>query len=183
MNEPGNFTPIPALWVNATDILLFFLSANDVKFLTASDDPWFTATTVAHEFDPTGATGNETVTYYVRDEPARVLGCASRHQICNSDFKSGESKSNRSCTPLAGFTCAYTAADALWRTDEQRALFNASVYNILTNVDDLRGIISTAGIASLNARYLLADGVQGSLPTDQWQVEVGNWYAATLAKL
>lgn len=178
MKEPGNFTPIPALWANATDVMLFFLSANDVKFFKACDDPWFAATAIAHEFDPTGASGNTTVTYYVRDEPARVLGCASRYQFCNSDSKSG-----KSCTPLAGYYCAIAAADALWRTDGHGDLFNTSIFNILPSVADLRGVVSVAGIASLKARDTLQDGLQGPLPNNQWQLEVENWYGATLADL
>lgn len=158
VNEPGNFTPIPALWANETDVMLFFLSANDVKFLNACDDPWYAATTIAHEYDPTGASGNTTVTYYVRDEPARVLGCASRYQFCNPDSKSG-----KSCTPLAGFYPATAAADELWRTDGQRDLFNASVYNILAGVVDLRGIVSVAGIASLKARVHITRWCTGSI--------------------
>jgi hypothetical protein len=186
----GNFSPIPALWANETDVMLFFLSANDIKFLKPCDDPWYAATTLAREFDPTGLSGNTTVTYYVRDEPARALGCTSAYQFCHPDISSGKSgesgesgKSGKSCTSLAGYYPATAAADALWQTDEQKALFNASVYNILDAIGDLEDIVAVAGIASLKARELLQSGLQGSLPNNQWQREVENWYGATLAEL
>jgi hypothetical protein len=187
VKEAGNFSPIPALWANETDVMLFFLSANDIKFFKPCDDPWYAATTLAREFDPTGLSGNTTVTYYVRDEPARALGCTSAYQFCHPDISSGKSgesgESGKSCTSLAGYYRATAAALALWQTDEHKALFNASVYNILTDVSDLRDIAAVAGIASLKAREILQDGLQGPLPNNQWQREVENWYGATLAQL
>lgn len=184
MKLVGDFTPIPALWANTTDVSLFFLSANDIKFSTACNDPWYAATTVAHEIDPTGASGNTTVTYYIRDEPARVLGCTSQYQFCNPDFKPGESgKSAKSCTPLAGMYRAIAVADALWQTDGQRDLFNAFINGIFLDISDLRETVSVAGIASLTARESLQDGLQGPLPDKQWQLEVENWYGATLADM
>lgn len=71
----------------------------------------------------------------------------------------------------------------LYKTDEHSNLFNASLYNILTRVSDLNVIVSVAGIASLKSRDTLSTGLQGSLPNNQWQLEVENWYGATLADL
>lgn len=173
MEAASTFTPIPALWDNATDVALFFLSANDIIFMEASDDPWYTATIIAKESDSTGFSDNTTFRIYVHDEPARVVGCASRYQFCN--------KSGKSCTALLGYYSAVAAADALWQIDGQRNLFDAFLNNVVNRISDLNSIVSVAGIASLKARDSLSNGVQGSLPNNQWQLEVENWYGAILA--
>ena len=176
--EESDFTPIPALWDNATDVVLFFLSANDVIFAGACDDPWYAATNVAAASDFTSLWGDTTIKFYVHDEPVSILGCASQYQFCRSDSKSG-----KSCTPFAGYNNAVVATDALWQIDEQRNLFGPLLDNILPHVSDVRAIVSVAGIASLKARDKLYNGFQGSLPNNQWQLEVENWYGATLADL
>ena len=174
----SDFTPVPALWDNATDVLLIFLSANDVIFMEACDDPWYSATTTVNASDPEATWGNTTVTFYVHDEPVGILGCASRYQFCNADSKSG-----KSCTPLAGYDVAVTAADRLLHVDRQRILLDPWLNNVFTLTSDVRTIVSVAGIASLKARDSLFQGFQGSLPNNQWQIEVENWYTATLAGL
>lgn len=184
MKASSAFFPIPALWNNASDVLLFLLSTNDVHFLEACHDPWYAATTrIDKKMSPTSPWGNNTtIPLYVRDEPARVLGCASRYQLCIA--KSGKSKSEKSCTPLAGYRGGMlTSVDALWQTDGQRSIFDAWLKNIWFSVSSISSITSVAGIASLKARDSLAFGLQGSLPNNQWQLEVENWYGASLADL
>lgn len=185
MDAKSLFTPIPALWANATDVFLFFLSANDIKFVEGCDDPWYAATTFDQKFS---AADKWNATYCYQDEPARVLECVSRHQFCNADSnstqsQSGKSNSGQSCTPLAGFDSAVAAADAVWQTDEQRHFFNASFNKILYAGTDISTLVSVAGITSLKARDKLFSDIQGPLPNNQWQVEVENWYDATLADL
>ena len=116
MDARSMFIPIPALRISATDLFLFFLSTNNIKFIGGCDDPWFAATTFDQEFSEWG--GDTKDRFYDSDEPARVLGCVSRHQYCNADSNStksnsGKFKSGQSCTPLAGFESAVAAADAV----------------------------------------------------------------------
>ena len=153
---------------------LFFLSANDVVFTERCDDPWFAAQskgwTIPDSF-------NKSAVVYLRDEPARVLGCAERYQFCNPG-----SETSGSCTPLAGIYPASMAANATWQTVEQREFFNASS-NQIFHADGLLEIVTVAGISSLTAREVLQAGRQGPLPSHQWQLEVENWFGATLADL
>lgn len=161
--------------MNATDLSLFFLSTNGVAFTEPSDDLWYAAHNV---LTANPSQDNALTTAYSGDEPVRVLGCATRYQYCNPDPKMGHS-----CTPLAGIFTATSAADALWTTDKQKNFFNASSNSILTGTGGLVDIVIDTGISSLIARHSLSQGFQGPLSNNQWQLEVENWFAATLADL
>jgi hypothetical protein len=178
MEEQSTFDPIPALGGNETDVTLFFLSANDVTHTTPCDDPWYAAHLMRPWHNRGAASPNATIPTYLRDEPTRALGCATRYQFCNPD-----SGIRDSCTPLTGIYPATMAADKLWRTDEQREFFNTSSNQILKVASGLVEIVSMTGISSLTARQGLANGMQGPLPSNQWQLEVENWFGATMADL
>ena len=178
----GDFGPIPALWGNNSGVTCIFLSMNGVLFLEPCDDPWYAATTFIDAAKigidiiiPSQASANTTGGYYVRDEPARVLGCTEQYQYCNPVFKSNKSgKPGKSCTPLAGWYQAGAASFALWQSDEQRNFFNTSLNKIIGQSSSLDDIVKSANIASLKAREKLASGLQDPLPDDQWQSEVEN---------
>lgn len=172
LKEQSELFPISALQANASDITLLFLSVNGVAFVTPCDDPWYAAHTL-----PIG--GNTSRASLVGgDKPVSVLGCTEQYQFCNPDPKMG-----RSCTPLSGIHAATATADTLWRTDKQRGFFNTSSNSILNGAGGLYEIVAYTGISSLIARHSLSQGLQGSLPSNQWQLEVENWYGATLADL
>lgn len=148
---------------------LFFLSSNGVAFTKPCDDPWY----AAHRSKVEDASGP------TQDGPAGVLGCVERYQFCNPDSKMG----GDSCTPFTGIYTATAAAEALWRTNKQREFFNISSDSILKDAGDLHDIVMYMGISSLIARRGLTRGFQGSLPNNQWQLEVENWFTTTLADL
>lgn len=140
------------------------------------DDLWYAAHSVVRTVDSTSETGS--LSYYLHDEPVRVLGCTTRYQFCNPDPKMGSP-----CTPLAGIFTLAAAADALWQTEEQRRFFNAASTQIVNNAGGLTEIVTFTGITSLLARHSLANSMQGPLPSNQWQLEVENWFGATMADL
>lgn len=166
----SDFAPIPALRVNATDTALIFLSLNDIMFLERCDDPWYAATTIIKTETDTSVNK----TFYHGDEPARVLGCTERYQFCNPG-----SETNNSCTPLAGYDTARAAANTVWRTDAQREFFKVLVREIIGIFE----IVLIADISSLTAREKLSGGLQGLLANNQWQLDVENWFTASLADL
>lgn len=166
----SDFAPIPALRANATDITLFFLSFNDILLSVPCKDPWYAATTKL-TYEPDASMKNH---IYHGDEPARVLGCVELYQFCNPG-----SKTNNSCTPLAGYFTAQRAANTLWQNDEQREFFKAVSHEI----SGLKELVYFAGISSLTARDTLSEGRQGSLLDYQWKVEVENWFKTNLADL
>lgn len=175
LKAKSRFIPIPALQANATDVTLFFLSTNGIVFTKPCDDPWYAAHYSKVE-DDTWADPSSPA--HVQDGPARVLGCAERYQFCNPDFKMGPS-----CTPFTGIFTATAAAETLWQTNKQKQFFNISFNSILKDAGDLYDIVMYMGISSLIARRGLTGGFQGSLPNNQWQLEVENWFTSTLADL
>ena len=181
LKEESNFSPISALQANATDVTLFFLSTNGVAFSKPCDDPWYAAHDSFFSGDDEGANdegADDEGFYYNMKEPVRVLGCATRYQFCNPDPKMGHS-----WTPLTGIFTATAAADALWRTDKQREFFNTSSSSILSGAGGLVEIVQFTGISSLISRHGLVNGYQVSLPSNQWQLEVENWFGTTMADL
>ena len=179
LKKTSNFLPIPALWNNTNDILLFFLSSHDVKYLEACYDPWFAATIpIDTKLNATSPWGNPNVMFYVGDEPARVLGCVSRYQFCNA--RSNKSKPDKSCTPLAKYSDVFASLDALWQIDEQRSFFDAWIKNIWIDVNNIAIITFVAGIAFLKTRDSLSNDIQNSLLYNQWQLKIEYWYNAIL---
>lgn len=174
LKKESEVVPISVLQANATDVTFMFLSTNGIFFNTRCDDPWYAA------FNPMPVNDNSIKPVYFAEEPVRVLGCTERYQFCNPN---PNFKMDSSCTPLTGIFTATAAADALWRTNEQRKIFNISSNAILSDADGLYEMVSVTGISSLIARHSLFVGVQDQLPNNQWQLEVENWYGATLADL
>lgn len=174
--EASDFYPISALQVNASDVTLLFLSTNGVQFVTPCDDPWY----AAHNLNfMRSVSGNNTWREFPHgDEPVRVLGCTQQYQICNPDLKMGHS-----CTPLTGARTVIAAADVLWQTNKQKKLFRTLANSILIDAGHLYGTVAATGVSSLIARHGLVGGLQGRLPSNQWQLEVENWYGAALADI
>ena len=176
--ELSDFTPISALWDNASDVILLFLCGNGVMFREACHDPWYSATTQVNLSMTSDSSSDTNFSAYLHDESAGLFGCTSRVQFCNADSKSG-----KSCTSLAGFHKALAAVDALWSTDEQKGFFDAWLNNVWIEVSDISIVIFIAGIAFLKTRDTLANGFQSLLFNNQWQLEVENWYDAILIDL
>ena len=126
----------------------------------------------------TASLRNPSINFVSADQPVDVLECTERYQFCNPD-----SKMSQSCTPLTGIFTATQAADTLWRTTKQREFFNTSSNLMLNNAGGLVEIVGLTGISSLLSRHSLSVGNQSPLPSNQWQLEIENWYGATLADL
>lgn len=173
----GTFFPIPELQRPAADVSLAFLSANDVPFSQQSDDSWYSAhLPITDTFTMHNVTTN--MTLYYRDDPVRVLGCTSRYQYCNPNLEP-----NISCTPLTGIFAVQPLAESLWKTEQQGAMFNWSSSTILHNAIGLIEVLSKLGTSSLTARHKWADGKQGPIPDNQWQLDVEHWFTTILADL
>ncbi|KAF7511866.1 hypothetical protein GJ744_003099 [Endocarpon pusillum] len=124
VNENSSFLPILDLIVPAADISLIFLSANDIMFQEPSKDDWYAAerpTTQKFSFFE-----DENRSFYVRNEPVRVLGCASRYQFCNPNIER-----NSSCTTWGGIEQTMALAGNLWQTERQKVLVGLSMDRIL----------------------------------------------------
>ena len=159
------------------DVTLFFLSANDIMFAEQSNDSWYSAHVRSSKtIGRTDMPGRMYV--YYRDDPVRILGCASRYQFCNANLKS-----NVSCTPLTGISAVQPLVESLWQTEGQRALSRWSISAILNDAIGVWEVVMGLGVSSLTARNKHAAVLQAGLPDNQWQLEVEHWFTATLAYL
>ncbi|CAN9463692.1 unnamed protein product [Alternaria alternata] len=166
----GDFDPIPEL--NQTndeaDLTLLALSTNDVIFEKPVTDPWYSATTEV-ESQETGQ-----ALRYFSDHPASFVGCKVQHQWC-------EPNENR-CTQLAAFNKVALEAQTLSYSPVQ----NASVYAMtwaLNMAPSIETIVDRLGVTALTSRYTLNYGIQGPLPTNQWQTEIQHLHSTSLAAL
>lgn len=123
---------------------------------------------------------------YVHDEPASPLACALQYQFCNPNLP----ESTR-CEPLRGWG-AYSAypdyasmIPKLFGTGAQQNIMNwmSRVIFMSAGATPMDDLVSETGISALIARHGLQRAVQGALPSNQWQLEVESWFAASLASL
>lgn len=177
IEESSSFLPIPDLLHPMADVSLFFLSANDILFAEQSNDSWYSAQVLSsYKMGRHNTPG--ILSFYYRDDPVRILGCTSRFQFCNVNLES-----NSSCTPLTGMGAAQELSESLWQTERQRALSRWSTSAILRDAANIVDIVLALGVSSLTARYKRGEGVQASLPDNQWQLEAEHWFKITLADL
>lgn len=114
-------------------------------------------------------------TIYAFDRPVSVLGCASRWQFCDA--------AKQNCTSLTGFTSAHATASRIWSSTTQQKSFEvwkAAYWDLSSGFE---GMIDNLGISLLTARNTLNSGLQGSLPSNQWQREILHWYQTSMTKI
>jgi hypothetical protein len=196
----GQFVPIPELRAVDADVGLIFLSANDILYEAPTNDDMYAARTpVCAAMGMRGA--NVTRPFYIRDEPARVLGCTSRYQFCRAATSAGSSAAGArtvtanattgedgnedgSCTPLVGLTSGLQQASKLWRGNRRQArLFEWATAALAVDPMRVWTVPNWLGPAALTARYSMGSGLQGPLPDDQWHREVEFWFVTSLAHI
>lgn len=161
------------------DVTLAFLSANSIPFVDPVDDPWYSA-----HSNPFQATVNAsafgdhseseaTGTAYFRDRPVSVLACTEQYQLCAPN-------SRPECTPLTGIALLGEAMGDLSLSNAQAATADVLYGSTYAN---LYAVISLLGTSSLLARNSKSASIQGSLPSNQWTLEVQSWNQIVLADL
>ncbi|KAI0549781.1 hypothetical protein F4679DRAFT_545541 [Xylaria curta] len=196
---PGNFFPESDLQRPDADIDLYFLSGNGIVSSQPVNDPWYRSNVLSN-YTYYGNDTNLTMhsfQVYHPIEAASPLGCATQYQICK-----GPVATNDSCGPLASFNDAWAGALLLFNislndqynyTHEQiieayssdheasRALW--LVMAMQNYPAQLIQAVQSLGSHSLASERSLTFGVQGSLPDDQWKLDVDNWWNITLSLL
>lgn len=176
---------IPELSRSDANTELFFLSSNDIQFLNATDDPWFSAhqpnLVEVQEFkDETGESQQVRLASYAADSPISVIGCASSIQVCDSN-----KPVSIGCSSLQGmpsrWSIDFDRALEAPGTQEQVTLFKA--FSSFANLGSqyLSTIVQELGATALQARQSLVVGQQSKLPADQWQIEMRQFFATFLA--
>lgn len=169
----STFTPNNQLARTDADLTIAFLSGYGVFSGTPIYDPWYQSTTDFVNTSAQGKSGWEEV--YRQDEAASPLACASQWQFCNVD--------SSACGPLASYEDAYDGASLVFADPDaaDRFLWFANSLSILNNM--LQGMLEMAQVDALLAKQSVDDGYQETLPDNQWQLEVTNWFAICLAFL
>lgn len=186
LHESGSlFQPIDSIRQHDADILIIFLSGNGVLFLESTDDNWYRT---AH--DPINITmfkGNEkyNVQYCVLEEWASPLACTDTHQFCKT-----MPEDKRECGPLVSFRDAVGGAASLFNSSYDKAVTH-QIDNVTTPLEaqwlyfiaifgpsrpSLGDAIPNMGAAALQSQKMLANGLQGPLEKDQWQLDVTHWW-------
>ncbi|KAH7363722.1 hypothetical protein BKA66DRAFT_514601 [Pyrenochaeta sp. MPI-SDFR-AT-0127] len=169
----NTWKPIPELIRPDADVSLFFLAANDIRFFTPVNDPWFAAGSQG-PVNMSISVGDMEV--YLSDDPVRVLGCVQQYQFCKP-----APKQNASCTPLLGINEALTAGTLIFTqpSDQGRFLWSASaILNMASGFTELARVLKGGALLasdSLSAMW------QYDLPNNQWELELEHWFKFTLA--
>lgn len=179
----SDFTPIPELYSDDGDLHLIFLQGNGVYFHEKTTDPWYQATQLGPSFY---TSLNITQNVYQPREAASPLACVEKYQFCNAD---------RECGPLTAQERAIREGASLFNMPNfTSALANDVVpedpvssrfywfylvlFRMATDVDIM---LWNLGSKALMSKQSLFDGIMGSLPDDQWQLDVKYWWATRLA--
>ena len=155
------------------DTSLFLLAPNSISYAQPVADPFFSANTPNVVSNPVD-NGTTNFTYYSSDVDVHVLGCIDQHQFCNP--------TNSQCTPLTAYWLASHGFEKLGMSPMQievasrlsRGLIFMNMYFSVNG----RG---SSALRAAETVYELAQ--QGSLPDDQWILEVSSWFAVSMAKL
>ncbi|OCL12106.1 hypothetical protein AOQ84DRAFT_334819 [Glonium stellatum] len=166
----SDFVPLPALRRNDADVYLVFLAAKNILYSGQVDDYWYAAHKAYGAVrDNRGRISKE---MYIADNAASTLGCAIQYQTCNTALP----KENQ-CSPLLGGLDMNSRLPG--ENDKQ---YNTRNWILgATTIVDLVTALESLGATSLASRTTLVDGVQSSLPSNQWQFDVERWTNITLA--
>ncbi|KAL9110933.1 MAG: hypothetical protein Q9227_004548 [Pyrenula ochraceoflavens] len=158
-----------------SDIVLMFLSANEVLYTDQVDDDWYAAHRNAGEFSATDPSASGEGHVYMSDEPASPLGCTVHYEGCYP------STSPQQGCPVSG---GLIDVSNPWNPDEPGVSEIARVISWITSQFlDLNGVMDSLQISSLTSRHFLNQGTQVGLPDNQWQMEVEYWHDIGLASL
>ncbi|KAJ2986767.1 hypothetical protein NUW58_g4872 [Xylaria curta] len=176
----ANFLPIPQLSRYDADIDLLFLSPNQVAFPQPTADPWYNSSQSGSLWrDAVPLEGaeiyNDSVRMYLSTEAASPLGCTRRLQYCFPELPAGQN-----CTLMMGNKDSAFAALRLGIKNETTRRLGWIHNSFFAAMPTLQQIGQTLGSSSLTSRFKLVSGMQGLLPSHQWQLEVENWNSILL---
>lgn len=178
---PGShFTPVQSIFRQDADMYLIFLSRNGVIYEKRVDDDWYRTSAAPLGNLSIIKQGSTSTPIYLPSEPASPLGCVEQHQLCRT------TSTTRKCGPMASLRDAIAGAAVLFdssyanfinntATTPQEALF---LYFTNALFWSPRFVEHTLGLGAraLHSQQTFSNGVQGSLPSNEWQLDVINWF-------
>lgn len=167
------------------DVDLIFLSGNSIRFAAPVSDPWYRATVPSRPYSRAGEPeSSPEYPSYQPEEAASPLACLQQYQFCDA--------STNRCGSLASWADSQTEAGELFGTtldpadppaedDPAASSFFWFVALMAYSVPGLSIVLLHLGANSLASTRSLYSGMMGSLPDNQWQIDVTQWWATYLA--
>jgi hypothetical protein len=189
----GAFIPIPDLSGpdHDGDILLFWLVGNGVLFENYTLNPWYRATTPDSTVEWEQSDHPGKCEGYRFDEAASPMACLSKYQWCNTNLPQ-----DSQCGMLGSWTDSIKDASPLFGLDDDaldpmRPVINSTLGNMLlwpglavgAGPTDESMVVELLGPKALTSTDTLFSGAQYTLPDNQWQLDVVNWFTIMLAAL
>ena len=150
---------------------LFLLAPNSVSYIAPVTDPFYVASTPMELANDQGTN----FTYYTSDQLVNALACTDQHQYCNP--------TNQQCTPL---TSVVLASHSLFENTislNKEQLATAVRLDLITQYLTTFYSVNSRGANALRASNTVNNNFQIGLPNYQWMIEVGAWFAVSMAKL
>ncbi|KAI3328900.1 hypothetical protein HD806DRAFT_548173 [Xylariaceae sp. AK1471] len=183
----GGFLPRDELYRTDGDTYIFFLVGNGVLYWDPVDDPWYQAHTPGPNIRSTVGDAGILATY-MPDEAASPVACVEQFQFCNTAYPS-----ETGCGPLGGSVGSVLGAAPLFNTSNaELASGNTTTepgsrlswfINQQTTSATVAHIVRTLGPRALASQSKLYQGLQQKLPKEQWQLDMTQIWASSLAGL
>ncbi|KAL6708154.1 hypothetical protein ACN47E_003338 [Coniothyrium glycines] len=176
--SPNSWAPIDALMSMDADVHVLFMSAPEIHYATAVDDPWFAAHRSASEINEKDS--KQEFAAYTQDEPAGAMACTQQVQYCNPNLPEGQR-----CEPLRGVADPRKsdAVKKIFTTDDHFEVIKWVDSIWVFGVYTISATVNYIGASALRARYSLSYGYSAGLPDNQWQLEAEHWIKGALASL
>ncbi|ETS82831.1 hypothetical protein PFICI_04707 [Pestalotiopsis fici W106-1] len=130
---------------------------------------------------------------YLSMEPASPVGCAKQYQFCNAEFPGTEG-----CGPLTSLREAVVGVAPFYNTtyeelkrfyyignasSAQVARFDYFTSMFFGTLKSFDAMLSTLGSAGLLSQRTVYEGIQLSLPTNQWQLDMKHLWDISMASI
>ena len=171
----STFNPIPELRPVNASLALLFLTADQILFSQPTDDAWFGPATKPVNIHRLKFSSLTNTTMFRQNEPGSPLGCKQREQYC-AIGPDGQQKCTTLNAPVNAMDEVY---DLVGKTDQEWMMWIiGGVFRTLKRTTQPLVIL---GPHALTARNKLNGPVLGSLPSNQWQLEIQHLHATSMA--
>ncbi|KAI0451116.1 hypothetical protein F5B21DRAFT_516963 [Xylaria acuta] len=175
----SDFIPIDPMFREDGDVVLTFLSGKGVIHVAPSADEWYRVSPTKTNIFTSTSSEVDPAAIYLPLDPASPLACVDQYQFCRRD--------TQHCGPLASIRDAISGAAHFFNTTFDHFIDNvanttsAGQFNFFISAfrdnqyASLYEIIAQLGSESLASKSSLSAGLQGPLPSNQWQLDVIYW--------
>ncbi|KAF2491600.1 hypothetical protein BU16DRAFT_468495 [Lophium mytilinum] len=173
------FSPIPQLNRSDARLSLLFLESSGILYMDKTDDPWFAATTLGTMNADIREENPGLDQYFVANEPAGVLGCATQRFYCNPELQDG-----KRCV-ISLEQSNLDLLSELWPDEKEQAILGGTIAPIHVGTSAYPETFYVgAGLPVLLTRFtLLGPWQTNPIPSNRWQQEMEHSFQATLASL